>query len=139
MLWVKAFHIIFVVCWFAGIFYLPRLFVHHASVTDAATRQRLGLMEAKLYRFMTPFMVLTLIFGAWLTSYAGSTYFSQPWFHAKLCLVAALVVYHLYCGRCIRRLHSGQDQRSHVFYRVFNELPVLALFAIVILVVVKPI
>lgn len=138
MLWVKAFHIIFMVCWFAGIFYLPRLFVHHASVSDIATRERLALMETKLYRFMTPFMILTLLFGAWLVSFSAAFYFSQPWFHAKLTLVAVLVIYHVYCGRCLRRLHSGEDQRSHVFYRVFNELPVLALFAIVILVVVKP-
>jgi putative membrane protein len=138
MLWVKAFHIIFMVCWFSGIFYLPRLFVNHASVTDPATRERLGLMEAKLYRFITPFMILTLAFGAWLSSYSWSFYISQPWFHAKLSLVAALVVYHIYCGRCIRRLHNNLDTRSHVFYRIFNELPVFALFAIIILVVVKP-
>lgn len=138
MLWVKAFHIIFMVCWFAGIFYLPRLFVHHASVTDTATRERLGLMETKLYRFVTPFMFLTVGFGIWMASSAWPFYLSQSWFHAKLTLVVALVAYHFYCGRCIRRLQGGQDHRTHVFYRVFNELPVLALFAIVILVVVKP-
>ncbi|GAB3110372.1 CopD family protein [Aestuariicella hydrocarbonica] len=138
MLWVKAFHLIFMVCWFAGIFYLPRLFVNHASVTDVATRQRLSLMEAKLYRFITPFMFLTIGFGLWLASYNWNYYLGSGWFLGKITLVAALVVYHFYCGVCVRRFQRNQDSRAPVFYRVFNELPVLVLFAVIILVVVKP-
>lgn len=138
MLWVKAFHIIFMVCWFAGIFYLPRLFVNHAMVTDEATRQQLSQMEAKLYRFITPFMVLTISFGLWLTSYNWSYYLGSGWFGIKLALVAVLIAYHFYCGHCIKRLRHNQDNRGHVFYRWFNELPVVVLFTVIILVVVKP-
>ncbi len=138
MLWVKSFHIIFMVCWFAGIFYLPRLFVNHASVTDPQTRDRLVLMERKLFRFITPFMVLTIGFGLWLASYNWTYYWNSSWFLIKVLLVVLLVFYHGYCGICIKRLQMGLDQRSHIFYRVFNELPVLVLFAVVILVVVKP-
>lgn len=138
MLWIKALHLIFMVCWFAGIFYLPRLFVNHAMVTDTATRAQLAQMEHKLYRFVTPFMFLTIFFGIWLTSYNLEYYLSAPWFLIKVALVAGLVVYHFYCGRVVKRLADDSDQRSHVFFRFFNELPVLILFAVVILVVVKP-
>ncbi len=135
MLWVKAFHIIFVVSWFAGLFYLPRLFVNHAMVTDAATSERLKLMERKLYRFMTPLAVLALVFGLWLWLGYGIT---GGWLHAKLALVAGLVVYHLYCGKLVKDFALDRNRRSHVFYRWFNEVPVLILTAVVILVVVKP-
>jgi putative membrane protein len=136
--WIKALHIIFVVCWFAGLFYLPRLFVNHAMVADAATRTRLGLMEHKLYRFMTPLAWLALGLGFWLLYLNWGYYRTQGWMHAKLGLVAVLVVYHLFCGRFMRALAAGRDAHTHVFYRVFNELPVLLLFAIVIFVVVRP-
>lgn len=134
-LWLKALHIIFVVCWFAGLFYLPRLFVNHAMVEDDATRQRLALMEHKLYRFMTPLAILAALFGTWLWFGFG---FGGGWLHAKLTLVALLIGYHLYCGKLVRDFAAGRNQRSHVWYRFFNELPVLVLFAVVILVVVKP-
>lgn len=138
MLWIKAFHIIFVICWFAGIFYLPRLFVYHAMATDEATRAHLRTMERKLYRFVTPFAVLSIIFGAWLASYNLDYYLSAGWFHAKVFLVLLLIGYHFICGRIVKQLQDESVQRSHVFYRWFNEAPVLALFGVVILVVVKP-
>ncbi|MES2500761.1 MAG: CopD family protein [Pseudomonadota bacterium] len=135
MLWIKAFHLIFVISWFAGLFYLPRLFVNHAMVTDAATRERLTLMEHKLYRFMLPLAILALIFGAWLWLGYG---ISGNWMHAKLVLVIVLIAYHVYCGKLMRDFAHGKNTRSHIWYRWFNELPVLILFAVVILVVVKP-
>jgi len=135
MLWVKALHIIFVTSWFAGLFYLPRLFVNHAMVTDAATQERLSLMEHKLYRFMLPLAILALIFGLWL--WLGYE-IAGPWLHAKLLLVGGLVIYHWYCGKLMRDFKAGINQKSHVWFRFFNEIPVLALFAVVILVVVKP-
>ncbi len=135
MLWVKAFHIIFVTSWFAGLFYLPRLFVNHAMTTDTATLARLELMEHKLYRFMLPLAVLALGFGLWLWLGYG---ISGAWLHAKLVLVAGLVVYHLYCGKLMRDFKTGKNRRSHVWYRWFNEIPVIVLLLVVILVVVKP-
>lgn len=135
MLWVKALHVIFVTSWFAGLFYLPRLFVNHAMVSDAATAERLALMEHKLYRFMTPLAVLALGFGLWLWLGYG---ISGGWLHAKLALVVVLIGYHHYCGKLMRDFRLGRNRHSHVWYRWFNELPVLVLFAVVILVVVKP-
>lgn len=135
MLWIKALHIVFVTSWFAGLFYLPRLFVNHAMVDDPATLQQLELMERKLYRFMTPLALLALGFGLWLWLGYGIT---GGWLHAKLVLVLGLVGYHHYCGRLIRDFAQGRNRRSHVWYRFFNEIPVLVLFAVVILVVVKP-
>jgi len=135
MLWIKALHIIFVISWFAGLFYLPRLFVNHAMVDDANTKARLALMEQKLYRFMLPLAVLALAFGIWLWLGFGVT---GGWLHAKLALVIGLVAYHLYCGKLMRDFAAGKNQHSHMWYRWFNEIPVLVLFAIVILVVVKP-
>ena len=138
MLWIKAFHIIFIVCWFAGIFYLPRLFVYHAMASDEATRGHLRIMELKLYRFTTPFAVLSIGFGIWLARYNLDYYLAAGWFHAKVFLVLLLVGYHLICGHIVKQLQTESVQRSHVFYRWFNEAPVLALFGVVILVVVKP-
>ena len=139
MIWVKAFHIIFMVAWFAGIFYLPRLFVNHAMAEDEAVRARLALMERKLYRFITPWMLLTIGFGFWLLfDYAWAAYSQQWWLHLKLLLVVALVGYHFYCGRIIRDFAENRCHRSHIWFRWFNELPVLVLFAVVILAVVKP-
>ncbi|MDP3608929.1 MAG: CopD family protein [Methylophilus sp.] len=135
MLWIKALHIIFVTSWFAGLFYLPRLFVNHAMVSDAATLARLELMEHKLYRFMLPLALLALGFGIWLWLVYGIT---GGWLHAKLVLVIGLIIYHAYCGKLMRDFKSGNNKRSHIWFRWFNEIPVLALFAIVILVVVKP-
>jgi putative membrane protein len=135
MLWIKALHIIFVTSWFAGLFYLPRLFVNHAMESNAAALARLELMEHKLYRFMMPLAVLSLAFGLWLWLWYGIT---GAWLHAKLVLVTGLVAYHLYCGKLMRDFKVGRNTRSHVWYRWFNEAPVIVLFAVVILVVVKP-
>lgn len=135
MLWLKALHIVFVISWFAGLFYLPRLFVNHAMVDDAATQARLALMERKLYRFMTPLVWLALGFGLWLWLGYGIT---GPWMHLKLALVVLLVAYHLYCGKLMRDFAQGLNRHSHVWYRFFNEIPVLVLFAVVFLVVLKP-
>ncbi|XZG70511.1 CopD family protein [Chitinibacteraceae bacterium HSL-7] len=139
MLWVKALHIIFVVSWFAGLFYLPRLFVNHAMAETDAERTRLTLMEGKLLCFMTPLAVLALVFGVWIWSYYG--FFMGEgwrWMHAKLALVALLVAYHGWCWKLCRDFAAGRNTRSHTWFRVFNELPVLVLFAVTILVVVKP-
>jgi protoporphyrinogen IX oxidase len=135
MLWIKAFHIIFVTSWFAGLFYLPRLFVNHAMETNPQALARLELMEHKLYRFMLPLAVLALVFGLWLWLGYGIT---GGWMHPKLGLVAGLVAYHLYCGKIMRDFKAGTNTRSHVWYRWFNEIPVIVLFIVVILVVVKP-
>ena len=139
MIWVKAFHVIFMVAWFAGLFYLPRLFVNHAMAEEEAVKQRLTVMEGKLYRFITPWMLLTLVFGFWLLfEYAWSAYAHMLWLHLKIVLVALLVVYHFYCGKLVRDFAQGKNRHSHVWYRWFNELPVLVLFSAVILAVVKP-
>lgn len=140
MLWVKAFHIIFVVTWFSAMFYLPRLFVYHAMTEDEAGKERFKIMERKLYRgIMTPSALLTLIFGVWLLSYYSLEQIaSMGWLHAKLTLVLLLFAYHGMCGSMVRKFAADKNERSHTYYRWFNELPVLALIAIVILVVVKP-
>ena len=135
MLWIKAFHIIFVTSWFAGLFYLPRLFVNHAMVSDDATLERLKLMEHKLYRFMLPLAILAISFGLWLWLGYGIT---GGWLHAKVLLVLVLVAYHLFCGKLVRDFKLGKNLHSHVWYRWFNELPVIVLCLIVILVEVKP-
>jgi len=138
MLVLKALHIIFVTSWFAGLFYLPRVFVNLAMVPagSEAERQRLLLMAHKLYRFMTPLGIIAVSLGLWL----WFSYFSQAtgWIHAKTLLVVFLVVYHLYCGQLLRRFVAGQNTRSHTWYRFFNEVPVLVLFVVVFLVVLKP-
>lgn len=138
MLWLKAFHIIAVICWFAGIFYLPRLFVYHAMAEDQATRNHLKTMERKLYRFISPFAVLTIVFGALLVAPNIDYYLQAGWLHLKLLFVIGLVAYHLYCGHLVKVFANDSNQRQHVFYRWFNEAPVIALFAIVLLVVLKP-
>ncbi|MDP2025061.1 CopD family protein [Sulfuriferula sp.] len=135
MLWIKALHIIFVVSWFGGLFYLPRLFVNHAMISDNATSERLKLMERKLYRFMTPLGILALLFGIWLWLGYG---YHGTWLNIKLGLVAVLAVYHVYCGHLVKVFAADANQYGHVFYRWFNEVPVLVLFAIVFLVVLKP-
>jgi len=136
MLWVKAFHIIAVVTWFAALFYLPRLFVYHAMSDDAASIERFKVMERKLYRgIMTPSAMVAVTLGLWLWLGFG---FSGGWLHAKLALVTVLLIYHGYCGKLLRDFRDDRNRHSHVFYRWFNEFPVLILVAVVILVVVKP-
>ena len=135
MLWIKAFHIIFVTSWFAGLFYLPRIFVNLAMAKEDAERERLLLMSHKLYRFVTPIAALALLFGLWLWLGYG---ISGVWLHIKLLLVAILVAYHFYCGKLLALFKQGRNTHSHVWYRWFNEIPVLLLMAVVILVTVKP-
>ncbi|AKR43947.1 CopD family protein [Methylophilus sp. TWE2] len=135
MLWVKALHIIFVTSWFAGLFYLPRIYVNLAMEQDPQAHARLILMANKLYRFMQPLMLLALVFGIWLWLGYG---FTGGWLHAKLTLVVLLIGYHHYCGRLLKQFKAQQNRHSHVWFRWFNEIPVLILFAVVILVVIKP-
>ena len=139
-MWLKAFHLIFMVTWFAGLFYLPRLFVYHAMSTDSVSQERFKVMERKLYwGIMTPGMVLTFIFGIWmLVNYAWSSYGHGGWLHAKLTLLLLLVIYHIQCGRWLNDFRLDRNRHGHVYYRWMNELPVLFLVAIVILAVVKP-
>jgi protoporphyrinogen IX oxidase len=140
MLWVKAFHIVFVVTWFAALFYLPRLFVYHAMCEDDAGKERFKVMERKLYRgIMTPSAMATVFFGAWLLSfYSFDAIATMYWLHLKLVLVLLLLCYHYYCGRLLRQFKGDDNQHSHVFYRWFNELPVVVLIVVVILAIVKP-
>ncbi len=140
MPWVKAFHVIFMVTWFAGLFYLPRLFVYHAMSDDAISKERFKIMERKLFfGIMTPGAVLTVGLGVWmLMDYAWEAYSHSGWLHAKLLLVALLIVYHGYCGKLLADFKHDRNRRSHVFYRWFNEIPVLILIGVVILVVVRP-
>ncbi|BCT67130.1 protoporphyrinogen oxidase HemJ [Nitrosospira sp. NRS527] len=136
MLWIKSLHIIFMVTWFAGLFYLPRLFVYHAMSDDVPGVERFKVMERKLYYgIMTPGAVLTVLFGLWLWLGYG---ISGGWLHAKLALVIVLIAYHLYCGKLLADFKYDRNRRSHVYYRWFNEFPVVILIAVVILVVVKP-
>ena len=136
MLWVKAFHVVFMVTWFAGLFYLPRLFVYHAMTDDTAGGERFKVMERKLYYgIMTPGAVLTVASGLTLWLYYGIT---GGWLHAKLALVAALIAYHLWCGKLLRDFREGRNVRGHVWYRWFNEVPVAFLVGVVVLVIVKP-
>jgi putative membrane protein len=140
MLWIKAFHIISVITWFAALFYLPRLFVYHAMSNDKTSIERFKVMERKLYRgIMMPSFVIATILGMWmLQDYAWQAYAGQYWIHAKLALVAVLIAYHFYCGHLVSVFKKNQNTRSHVFYRWFNEFPVLILVAIIVLVVVRP-
>ncbi|WP_332247285.1 protoporphyrinogen oxidase HemJ [Alkalilimnicola ehrlichii MLHE-1] len=137
-LWVKAFHIIAVVTWFAALFYLPRLYVYHAMAEDRTGIERFKVMERKLYRgIMTPSAIVAVGLGIWLLILIPG-WLSQGWMHAKLVLVALLIGYHVYCGHLLKQFRDDRNTRSHRWYRVFNELPVLVLIAVVVLAVVKP-
>ena len=137
MLWIKAFHIVFMVTWFAGLFYLPRLFVYHALAEDAASRERFKVMERKLFwGIATPGGVLTIVFGLWM--WLGWFKGEGLWLHAKLALVAVLIAYHLWCGKLLGDFKHDRNVHGHVWYRWFNEFPVIVLIAIVVLAVVKP-
>ncbi len=139
MLWLKALHIIAMVAWFSGIFYLPRLFVYHATCKDVVGNQRFKIMERRLYYgITTPSALLTLLCGIWITCLNPHFYLTAGWFHAKLGLVLILIAYHVYCGILLRRFAFDANQHSALFYRWFNEFPVLLLVAIVMLVVIKP-
>lgn len=137
MLWFKALHLIFMVTWFAGLFYLPRLFVYHAMSDDQASLDRFKIMERKLFfGIMTPGMVLTLAFGIALLF--TRDYLSELWIQIKLALITVLVIYHLYCGKLVKDFKYDRNTRSHVFYRWFNEFPVLILFVVILLAVFRP-
>jgi protoporphyrinogen IX oxidase len=135
MLWIKAFHIVFVASWFAGLFYLPRIFVNLAMETETVAVARLLLMARKLYRFTSVLAVPAVLLGVWLWLGYG---FKGGWLHAKLALVLLVIGYHHACGSLLRKFENGANKRTHTFYRWFNEVPVVLLLAIVILVVVKP-
>lgn len=140
MLWVKAFHVIFMVTWFAGLFYLPRLFVYHAMSDDDISIERFKVMERKLfYGIMTPGGIITLVLGLWmLFDYALQAYANFMWLHIKLALVAVLIGYHIYCWKLVQDFKHDRNKHSHVWYRWFNEFPVILLIVIIILVIVKP-
>jgi putative membrane protein len=135
MLWIKAFHIVFIASWFAGLFYLPRIFVNLAMETETVAIARLLLMARKLYRFSSMLMIPAVLLGLWLWLGYG---FKGGWLHAKLALVILAIGYHHACGSLLKKFENGANVRSHRWYRWFNEVPVVLLTAIVILVVVKP-
>ena len=140
MLWVKAIHVFGFVSWMAGMFYLPRLFVYHSMAEDAISIERFKVMERKLYNgIMMPSFILTTIMGLWmLHSYAWEVYSSMYWLKTKLFLVAILIAYHFYCGHLVGVFAADKNDKSHVFFRWFNEFPVVFLISIIVLVVVKP-
>lgn len=139
MPWIKAWHLIFMVTWFAGLFYLPRLFVYHAACAEAPGKERFKVMERKLFIMMTMGAVGTAIFGVWLLAgYTWEAFRATGWLHTKLALVAVLIAYHGYCWKLMQDFKHDRNSHGHVFYRWVNEFPVLLLLGIVILVVVKP-
>ena len=140
MLWVKALHLIFMVTWFAGLFYLPRLFVYHAMSDDGISNERFKIMERKLFfGIMTPGAILTLLFGFWTLYLSGwQNYSDSGWLFAKLACILILVIYHIYCGFLLMDFKHDRNKHGHVWYRWFNEMPVLFLVAIIILAVVRP-
>ncbi len=138
-LWVLAFHLMAVICWFAALFYLPRLFVYHAMAEDTLSIERFKLMERKLYRgIANPSMIATVALGLWLVYLNPQAYLSQGWFHLKAFLVVVLIGYHHLCLAHMKKLADNSSQKSHVYFRFFNEVPVIFMVAIVILVIVKP-
>lgn len=137
MLWIKTFHILFVISWFAGLFYLPRIYVNLAQSHDPATTACLLGMARRLYRFMTPLAMLALVLGLWL--YLGyGLGMGQGWMHVKLAAVVALGFFHMACARILKTFEAGQNTRSHVYYRWFNEIPVLLLLIVLVMVVMRP-
>jgi putative membrane protein len=139
MLWVKAFHVFFMVSWFAALFYLPRLFVYHAGTQDEAGNERFKVMERKLYGMMNFAGTGMLIFGVWMMiDYAWTAYSHSGWLHAKLFLVALLIGFHFYCGKIVKTFRENKNTRDHKFYRKINEIPAVLGLAIIILVIVRP-
>ncbi|MCK0155320.1 protoporphyrinogen oxidase HemJ [Alcanivorax sp. S6407] len=138
-LWLKAIHLIAVICWFAGIFYLPRLFVYHAMAEDQVSKDRFKIMERKLYRgIMNPSMIVTVVLGIWMFVANMEAYKGSGWMHAKLTLVFLLIGYHHVCLAYMKKFANDANTKSDKFYRIFNEIPVFMLVAIVILVIVRP-
>jgi len=139
VLWFKAFHVIFMVAWFAGIFYLPRLFVNHAETSSVEVCEQLKGMEKRLLYFITPFAIFTVLLGlALIYSYGYAWFVAAKWLHIKLTLVIVLLMYHGYCFKLVKTFQQDNNTRSGKFYRVFNEIPVLALFAVILLAYIKP-
>lgn len=139
LIWIKAFHVIFMVAWFAGIFYLPRLFVNHAETTNVDIGEHFKGMERRLLYFVTPFALLTIALGvAMIFIYGREWFISSKWLHIKIMLVLIVVLYHGYCFKLVKDFRDDNNKRSGKFYRIFNELPVLVLFAIILLAYVKP-
>ncbi|WDE10977.1 protoporphyrinogen oxidase HemJ [Thalassomonas haliotis] len=139
LLWLKAFHVIFMVAWFAGIFYLPRLFVNHAETDNKDISEHFKGMERRLLYFVTPFAIFTILLGLAMIYIYGYEWFVQSkWLHIKITLVIFLVAYHLYCFKLVKVFRQDKNTRSGKFYRLFNEIPVLILFAVIILAYVKP-
>ena len=139
MLWIKAFHVIAMVCWFAGLFYLPRLYVYHALATDPVSMTQFKIMERKLFWFiMTPAAIATIVLGVWLLSFHWSYYLSAHWLQIKVAAVVLLIFYHLMCGYHLRCFAQDCNRHSHVYFRWFNEIPVILLITIVLLVKVQP-
>lgn len=139
MLWIKAFHIIFMVTWFSGLFYLPRLFVYHTESHDEKSNARFKIMERRLfYMITTPGGILTTIFGIWLFIYNASSYLQVGWIHIKLFLVCILWIFHIFCGYWLHKFKNDNNKHSQLFYRYINEVPTIILISIVILTVVKP-
>lgn len=139
MLWIKSFHIIAMTCWFAGLFYLPRLFVYHAMSEDETSNERFKVMERKLYRgIMNPSMIVTLALGLWMLHGNWQYYSGQLWMYIKMVLVIILLGYHFMCRHMLKQFQQDSNRKSHIYFRWFNEFPVLLLIAIVILVMVRP-
>jgi putative membrane protein len=140
MLWVKAFHIIFMVTWFAALFYLPRLYVYHASSDDSISHERFKIMERKLFwGIATPGAIITIVLGFWLIALFGYPILSTTWLQLKIALVVLLVIYHIWCGKLMIDFRNDRNTHSHKWYRVFNELPVFGLIAIILLVELQPV
>lgn len=139
MIWVKAFHVIFMVTWFAGLFYLPRLYAYHADVEDEVSNERFKVMEKKLFAIMTIGAIITAILGIWmLIDYGMTAYYTSIWLYLKLILVAGLIYYHYYCYKALVDFRYNANVRDRVHYKLVNEIPVIFLMGIIILVIVKP-
>jgi putative membrane protein len=140
MPWIKAFHIIFMVTWFAGLFYLPRLFVYHSMAgNDSRGIARFVIMERKLFwGIMTPGAIVTVVLGLWMLVANWSGYMHAGWMHTKLFLILLLIGYHVWCGKLLIDFRNGENRHSHVWYRWFNEVPVVFLIGIVVLAIVRP-
>lgn len=140
IVWLKALHVFFMLAWMAGLFYLPRLFVYHADKTQGEIHQQFKIMERRLWCFVTPFAILTLIFGVALIAAYGKAWFAaSKWLHIKLVLLLAVYAYHFYLFKVVKDFAADKPMKSALFYRVLNEAPVIIIFAIVVLAVVKPI
>jgi len=137
--WALAFHLMAVISWFAALFYLPRLFVYHAMADDRVSIERFKIMQRKLYRgIANPSMIATVVLGLWLFSMSPQAYLAQGWFHFKVLLVILLIGYHHMCLAHMKKLATDSNNKTHVYFRIFNEVPVLFMVGIIILVIVKP-